>query len=429
MKRRTFVKASLAAVAELGLADFVRAFAAGTADAAAGRPLAAWQPGHFQIHAIYTGVCESLFLVYPDGTTLLIDVGDHPAHTRGKLAIPILPGLDRHAGEWVARYVQRVNPQGSTVDRFLLSHYHSDHGGGRSYSAGLSADGTYEKSGLGQAIDFLTFKRVVDRAWPTFDDPLPKDPKEDGDMVENLRAVYAELQRRGTQIEKFRLEKGGDQFAPLRGKADGFSVRPICANGRFLLPDGTVQDLYRHLVARPNPPKRFNENGMSLGMVFTYGKFRFFTAGDLSDSITDAAGKRIQTEDLLGAASGAVNVAKVNHHGHHAMFPGLVKALKAQVYFACMWDQLHMTTDTMTRLADRSLYPDERLLCPSVFTPERRTEDAGKAWTKDVPAAVYEPKHLVFDVPPGGETFTLSFVRAADESMTVASVLNFKTRV
>ena len=331
MKRRTFVKGSLAAVAELGLADFVRAFAAGTDDAAAGRPLAAWQPGHFQIHAIYTGVCESLFLVYPDGTTLLIDVGDHPAHTRGKLAIPILPGLDRHAGEWVARYVQRVNPQGSAVDRFLLSHYHSDHGGGRSYSAGPSADGSYEKSGIGQAIDFLTFKRVVDRAWPTFDDPLPKDPKEDGGMVENLRAVYAALQTRGTQIEKFRLEKGGDQFAPLRGRADGFSVRPICANGRFLLPDGTVQDLYRHLVARPNPPKRFNENGMSLGMVFTYGKFRFFTAGDLSDGITDAAGRRIQTEDLLGAASGAVNVAKVNHHGHHAMFPGLVKALKATV--------------------------------------------------------------------------------------------------
>ena len=425
MQRREFLKGGLAA---LGLAEFAAAFAAGTADAAAGQPLAQWQPGHFQIHSIYTGVCESLFLVYPDGTTLLIDVGDHPAHKRGKFAIPILPNLDRHAGEWVGRYVLRVNPHGPQVDRFLLSNYHTDHGGGKSYSAGPSADGSYERSGLGQAIDFLTFARVIDRAWPTFDDPLPKDPKEDSAMVENLRAVYAEMQRRGTKFEKFRLEKGSGQLDPLHGKVEDFAVRPICANGRLLLPDGTVKDLYKHLLAAPQKPKYFNENGMSLGMVFTYGKFRFFTAGDLSDTITDAQGNRIHTEDLLGAASDAVNVAKVDHHGHHAMFPGLVTALKAQVYFACMWDQLHMTADTMDRLADRTLYPDERLLCPAVFTPERRAEDAGKAWTKDVPAAVYEPKHLVFDVPPGGETFDLSFVRAADESMKVESVLHFKTR-
>jgi len=428
MKRRDFVKGGVAAAAALGLADFLQAFAAGTADSSVGKALAKWQPGHFQIHSIYTGVCEAIFIIYPDGTTMLIDVGDHPAHKRGKNAIPVLPSLDRHAGEWVSRYVLRVNPQGKKVDRFMLSHYHSDHGGGKSYHVGPSADGSYLKSGLGQAIDYLDFAQVIDRAWPKFDDPLPKDPKEDSSMVANLSAVYAEMQRRGTKLEKFKLEKGSAQMDPLRGKVDGFSVRPICANGRFLYPDGTVKDLYAHLLKGPKKPRRFNENGMSLGMVFTYGKFRFFTAGDLSDCIVDASGKRIQIEDLLGEAAGAVNVAKVNHHGHHSMFPGLVKALKAQVYFACMWDQLHMTADTMTRLADRTLYPEDRLLCPAVFTERRRGEDANQPWSAGVPKAVYEPKHLVFDVPPGGETFSISFVRAADESMTVESVMNFQTR-
>lgn len=38
-----------------------------------------WQPGHFQLHSIYTGVCESMFLIYPDGTSMLLDCGDHPA--------------------------------------------------------------------------------------------------------------------------------------------------------------------------------------------------------------------------------------------------------------------------------------------------------------------------------------------------------------
>ena len=428
MKRKEFLAAGLGSAALFGLGGFLKAFAEGTANAAVGKALAPWQPGHFQIHAIYTGVAESLFLIYPDGTTLLIDAGDHAAHKRGKLQIPILPSMERHAGEWVSRYVLRVNPQGKKVDRFMLSHYHSDHGGGLAYHAGKSADGSYVKSGLGQVIDYLDFSRAIDRAWPDFNDPLPKNPKEDYSMIGNLRAVYAEMQRRGTKIEKFRLEKGSDQLDPLRGKPTGFSVQPLCANGRILLPDGTVKDLYKPLLSRPNPPRSLNENGMSLGMIFTYGKFRFYTAGDFSDGILVAPKKRIQIENELGKVCGPVNLAKVNHHGHHSMSMGLVRALKAQAYFACMWDQLHMTADTMTRLSSREAYPEERLLCPAVFTKERRIQDAAAPWVKDVPKALYEPKHLVFDVPPGGETFRLSCVRAADESMTVESVIDFKTR-
>ena len=73
-----------------------------------------WKKGHFQAHFIYTGVAESIFLIYPDGTTMMIDCGDHPAHERGKKAIPIQPDMSRHAGEWVARYVTRVNPNAPT---------------------------------------------------------------------------------------------------------------------------------------------------------------------------------------------------------------------------------------------------------------------------------------------------------------------------
>lgn len=427
MRRRTFVKRSVAATVTAVLADFMKAFAAGEADTAVGKPLGRWEKGHFQVHFIYTGVAESMFMIYPDGTTLLLDVGDHPAHMRGKKQIPILPDMSRHAGEWISRYVTRVNPNGRKVDYFMLSHYHSDHGGSRSYHAGLSENGKYYKSGLGQAIDFLDIGKAIDRAYPTYDDPIVKLDNDDGYMCANLKEVYQEMIRRGSKVEKFRLEKGSDQLNPLHEKTDGFSIRPLCANGRIMLPDGTVKDLYKDLIER-NHPKALNENGMSLGMVFNYGKFRFYTAGDFSDRIKKADGTAVQVEDLMAEACGTANVVKVNHHGHHSMFPELVKALKGQVYVACMWDQLHMTADTMERLADRNLYPEPRLLCPGVFTKERREEDAGKAWIKDIPETLYEPKHVVLDVPPGGETFKFSFVRAADESMTVESVISLVTR-
>ena len=59
--------------------DFIgNTFAAGLASAASGavadiQPAAkgvwgGWKPGEFQVHFIYTGVGESMFMIFPDGT-------------------------------------------------------------------------------------------------------------------------------------------------------------------------------------------------------------------------------------------------------------------------------------------------------------------------------------------------------------------------
>ena len=107
MKRRDFVKAAVAApfmgVARTGISQPPTAVHhEGCAHPLAGKRLPPWKPGEFQVHFIYTGVAESMFWIMPDGTTMLLDCGDHPAITRGKLAIWVLPNGKRHAGEWIA---------------------------------------------------------------------------------------------------------------------------------------------------------------------------------------------------------------------------------------------------------------------------------------------------------------------------------------
>ena len=52
------------------------------AAAVSGTLPADWRPGEFKIHFIHTGVGECLFFVFPDGTTLMLDCGDHAALTR-----------------------------------------------------------------------------------------------------------------------------------------------------------------------------------------------------------------------------------------------------------------------------------------------------------------------------------------------------------
>ena len=389
-----------------------------------GKRLPAWVPGEFQVHFIYTGVGESMFWIMPDGTTMLLDCGDHPAVNRGKLALWVLPNGTRHAGEWVARYVARVNPAKTDVDYMMISHHHSDHAGRDGWGAGTRGwkGQTLSTSGFLQAADTLRFKRGFDRGWPDFSDPIPNELC-DAECYTHVRKVIAYLMERdGLQMEKFRVG-AVNQVAMLRDPAPyaDFKVTNIAGNGKILCRDGSIRDLY----AERHGAKKLNENGMSLGLVVQYGPFRFYTAGDFSDRfrLPDKSVRNIEAE--LAKEIDPVDVAKVNHHGHHSMPKPLVSALQARVWTACMWDQLHITADTLANISDRTAYPGKRLVAPGVFSPLRRLEDAGKPFLADIAPESFAAGHVVLTVAPGGKTYSIAYVTADDESMKVTGAYDF----
>ena len=426
MDRRDFIKASVVAGLTC-MTDWERAFARGMKDPQVGKTWKGWKKGEFQIHFIYTGVSESLFLIFPDGTTMLLDCGDHNAIGRGKLAVPVLPNADRHAGEWIARYVERVNPYKTDVDYMMLSHYHSDHGGCDTFYADkVVRDGQdYCLSGFSQAAETLHFKKAIDRCWPDYNDPIPSTEKS-GDNGEHMKRFYRYMQQhRGMEIEKFRV--GAMNQITLQKnpeKYPNFSIRNLCGNGKIATPDGRIIDLYKEYIDA-NHPEKLNENGMSLGMIISYGDFKFYTAGDFSDKFKMPDGTIRMIEDEIAAVCGQANVTKINHHGHNSMTPKLLAALRSQVYVSCVWDQLHNLTHVMDIVADRSIYPGERIICPTMMPAERRAEDAGKAWMNDVAKASYEGGHVVVNVAKGGKKYTVSYLSAQDESMTIKSVMHF----
>ena len=387
-----------------------------------------WRRGHYQVHYIFTGRGESMFHIFPDGTSMLLDVGDSMRFYGTAAETPHLPDLSRRSGEWVARYVERVNPKVRKVDYFQLSHYHEDHGGGERYHGErISAPtGDYWLCGLADAARFLEFGRVIDRAWPSFDDPLDVLGTSRDGTPRNIKAVYAHLQAKGTAFERFRLG-ARDQFRQLGEAVPGFEIFNLCANGRYVRKDGTVRDLYADRVKAG--AKSFNENGMSCGMVVSYGDFRYFTAGDFSDGMRNPDGSHGQTEDELAEAVGPVDVAKLNHHGHHSMYPKLVGALRARVWTACVLDQQHCTDDTMCRLADGKLYPGPRTFIPTYMPLKRPETEFGRAYLPLVAKAVVnEPCHVVLDVPPGGATYTVSCISAATESPRLVAQYGFLSR-
>ena len=434
MTRREFFEGAFGAGAVLAAtgAATPSARAAAVAVAAPNATLPPWKAGEFQIHIIHTGVGESTFFVFPDGTTLLLDCGDHAAITRQNLAVPAVPSPSRLAGEWVARYVKRVNPNGDRVDYMETSHWHADHCGTPNWQS--SGPGAklwtcgYVRSGFGLASEQLHFAKAIDRGWPDYDDPIPVTSRDGVTLVDSMKRLYAHLAKRdGLTVEKFRLG-ARDQVVPLHGAASGFEVFNLCANGRIAHPDGRVTNAYAVRFANGARPKGLNENGLSLGHVFTYGKFRYYTAGDFSDGLRMPDGTRHPIEDDLAAAVGPVSAAKVNHHGHWSMPASLIRALRPKVWLAAVWDQLHTVPDTLTRLVDRSLYNGRAdvLLAPSVFPEPRATVEAGAPYFKDIaPECRGLGCHVVLTVPPGGETFDVAFVTAADESMRVLGTRHF----
>jgi len=57
---------------------------------------------------------------------------------------------------------------------------------------------------------------------------------------------------------------------------------------------------------------------------------------------------------------------------------------------------------------------------------ERRAKDGNPDWMKDVAPESYEGGHVVVNVEKGGWRYSVSWLTAQDESMTVRSVLHFK---
>jgi hypothetical protein len=188
--------------------------------------------------------------------------------------------------------------------------------------------------------------------------------------------------------------------------------------------DGSVLDT---MLPGGKPIAKWNENLLSVGSIFSYGKFRFYTAGDLSGCGIAQDGKRVWPEyDAAKAIGGNVSVAKVNHHAYKCMVPHLVRALRAKVYTACVWDVLHLTDCSLERLVNRVNQPEAPLIVPGYFPASRFNDKNAKA-RECFPDEVYKGVHSVVDVPPGGETFTLTLLDARDEEMRVVFERSFKS--
>src|SRR5579863_10238895 len=106
------------------LSFVLAAVAATSALAQTGQPLAPWTPGSIDIHQISTGRGNAAVFILPDGTTMLVDAG---AAGDGQPETDPHPDASRTPGDWIARYIARQLPVGTTdLDYAVITHFHGD---------------------------------------------------------------------------------------------------------------------------------------------------------------------------------------------------------------------------------------------------------------------------------------------------------------
>lgn len=400
--RREFNAALAAAVAAGAMSD---------SGAAAKEPLAKWKLGELQVHFLYAGSSESVFVIMPDGTTMLVDCGDYDCGGDLSKWNPMAPLKGKGIGEFTADYIRKVNPSGRKVDYWMLSHWHADHGGCEtSYTRRGFRDGeVWYYSGLAELIDYLDFGMGFDRCWPNMGDPF-QCPDTTVRQFAHIARTYRWMEKHcGFRIEKFRVG-ADDQVKLLKDPAafPDFRIENICGNGVIRTRDGGTKNLYADFKPQSAADVWRRENGFSLGFIARYGKFRLYSAGDFQDFWKKPDGTDFQTEDELAAELDAVDVAKTNHHASDSMTPALIKALKAKVYVTMSVSGYSNWPTTMARLTDPKINPVDSLYASTYFNDT--------------------PKHVVVTVPRGGENYRVDYIAAGDDGLNVFESHEFQSR-
>ncbi len=380
-----------------------------------GEVLPPWTPGTLDIHQISTGRGNSALFIFPDGTTMLVDAGAQ-AGTNPRFVAP-RPDDSRTPGEWIVRYLLQMlkaDPP-ARLDYVLLTHFHSDHMGQYSETAKLSKSGQYKLTGITEVGESLSIGKLMDRGWPDYQYPAPlEDP-----MIKNYREFAKwQTEQNGMRIERFQPGRN-DQITLLRNPKTypNFEVRNIMANGEIWTGVGSTTRRHFPDLKDVPPGDRPTENMCSAGLRLSYGKFDYYTGGDIPGIPFEGFPQWHDIETPVAQAVGPVEAALMNHHGYidseNAFFIG---ALRPRVWILNVWESAHPTARVYNRLQSTRIYPGPR----DIFATNMH--DANRLVVVGLDRLTSSHGHIVIRVAPGGETFKVIILDDNSESYKVTSI-------
>jgi len=381
-----------------------------------GEAIPDWSEGMMDIHHINTGKGDSTFFILPDGTTMLVDAGvvnDEPP-----IAAPAWPDSSRTPGEWIAKYIQQFHPKGKSgsLDYALLTHFHGDHIGDPQEDSELAGNGHYKLSGITEVAEHVVIRKLIDRGWPTYDYPIAWA----GALATNYQAfVDWQYMNNEMAIERF-VPGRKDQIELVNStsKYPQFMLRNITSNGDLWtgFEDETMR-IFPDLSTLPSEDWP-DENMCSIAFNLRYGRFNYFTGGDMPGVADTGVPQWHDVETPVGNVVGPVDVHVVNHHGYpDAANRTFLESLKPRVNIISGWSPTHPGTRVMYRLLSKRLYPGPRDTFITNLLPE--TKIVLGSWMLKFKS---EQGHILVRVLPGGAKYQVIILDQESEEYVVKAV-------
>lgn len=380
------------------------------------KPYSGWKEGEIDIHQINTGMGESSFIILPDGTSLLIDVGD----VAGEFMNPARPNTSKLGGEWISRYVKSVNPNIEKVDYLMITHFHPDHVGDTDVAIDTTRNRSFNYILTGAALsgEFLKFGKILDRGWPDYN--YPQNIENIPDVENYINFIKWKIASEGQKVEQFIV--GSNSQIKLNYNAASypiFKIQNLFGNGIVWSGAGTTTTDYIHKNNK-NLLSTIDENTLSTGVMIHLGKFNFYTGGDIYGNILDENGANINMESVVAPICGAADVCKANHHAFtYSMSPDFVKVLNSKIYILPYLNSKHLKTPVLSGIVSNPINGDKCLLVPSYLSNDQRISIMNNKFYNQIPKVT---GHIVVKVHNGGDRFTLYILNDEDELRTVKAV-------
>ena len=383
-----------------------------------GQKITPWEEGCLDIHFINTCTGESQFIIMPDGTQMLVDVGG--ALLDDELALVPIPDQARRPGEWINRYIKRCMKwtKNDKIDYLSITHLHGDHIGTISPATPNSYKGNWRSSSLADIVDNNKVGKLVDRGYPKYD--YPSYTVENKHLDNYIKCTRWHAATAGMKIERF--VPGADNQFTLKYDAasyPAFKIQNIAANGvvwtgkgietATVFPDSSAF-AGKGKANQPSP----SENSLSTVFKLTYGDFDYFAGGDVSHNGDEYFSWK-DVETPIADVVGCVEVMKANHHGcWDANNDYILEKLSPLSIILTVWRTTQPTGGIAKYFSPKVNGGNTDLFITHLEpeTEEKLGADMAKVASKD-------DAHIVVRVNPDGKTYYIYVINVNGDSMKV----------
>ena len=293
-----------------------------------------------------------------------------------------------------------------------MTHFHDDHMGGVHPSNKYSKLGNYELSGVTEVGENVRFDKIIDRAWPSYDYPSPLDNAN----MRNYRSFLDwNMRNNGVTVQKIQVGRK-DQLVLINNPDDypNFEIRNIAANGDVWTGAGdNVRNYFpdSKIIKEDFP----DENMLSIALRLSYGKFDYFTGGDLLGIPDPGAPEWQDIETPVGRVVGPVEVNVANHHAHYnSQNENFVSSLRPRVHIIQSWVVNHPAPTTLERLLSNKLYSGPR----DIFVTNLM-ENTKIFIGPNSEKIVNQHGHIVIRVMPEGDIFYVFILDDSNENFII----------